>query len=341
MTLIRTTMAAGLVAGMVAGDAAARQQPETPPPPTEPLKRPPAESIKPTRTGAPPPPEPAGPRMKDDAIPGLEDSDFRIGAAPLRSEGTFLTLKRGSMLNLPGGERVFVYHKDEKGQRERPMVLVPSQTLQRMEQIAQDRTEPPIFVVSGQVFVYQGVNYLLPTNYRIASGESEAPVADPPKTVPKPAVPAKPPTERPTLSDPAVQDLIHELERQREASRASEARAARPDPEKKAETTRPAAESALIPEGQTVVRRRGRLIRSDAGDWAFVFDRGLSGEAGTDRPLIVTPTLNLQRMEAWVAKQGETATFELSGRVLAYQGRNYIVPTMYQVYTPNDLEPRQ
>jgi len=33
--------------------------------------------------------------------------------------------------------------------------------------------------------------------------------------------------------------------------------------------------------------------------------------------------------------------FELSGRVFAYEGRNYLMPTMFQVYAATDLERRQ
>ena len=46
-------------------------------------------------------------------------------------------------------------------------------------------------------------------------------------------------------------------------------------------------------------------------------------------------------MESWASSKGEGQTFEVSGRILTYAGRNYILPTMFQVYPVNDLEPRQ
>jgi hypothetical protein len=84
------------------------------------------------------------------------------------------------------------------------------------------------------------------------------------------------------------------------------------------------------------------MFRTGASDWVFRFDKGPGGGSDkVDRPLVVIPTLNLQRMEVWALRRGEDLTFELSGRVLAYQGKNYIIPTMFQVYPDNDLEPRQ
>lgn len=298
----------GLAAGLALASAALAQ-PETPP-----KQRGRPEPIKPTGV-APEPAKPAGPQMRDGAIPGLEEADFLVGAAPLRAEGTFLVEKRGSVIRLGTGERVIVFHADEKGKRERAMVLLPSQKLQQMEQMAGD--EPTAFVVTGQVFVYLGVNYLLPTMVRQVSESA--------------AVPTPAPT-KPGESDPSVQDLIKQLEAQRETPRGPERRPVEAAP------AAAAGEAALLPEGQAVVRRRGRLVRQAGGDWAMAFDNGAAGDVKIDRPLTLSQCLNLQRMEAWAMRSGDAASFEVSGRVLAYQGRNYLIPTMFQVYPASDLE---
>jgi hypothetical protein len=46
-------------------------------------------------------------------------------------------------------------------------------------------------------------------------------------------------------------------------------------------------------------------------------------------------------MEQRVAASGEATTFEVSGRVLAYRGRNYLIPTMFQMYPTSELQRRQ
>jgi hypothetical protein len=248
-------------------------------------------------------------------IPGLEDSDFLVGAAGLRAEGSFLVERRGSMIKLPTGERVIVFFADEKGRRERPMVLVACQRLQQMEQMVGD--DGVAFVVTGQVFVYRGVNYLLPTMVRQAGTVEES----------RPAKQGRRPGKVET--DPGVQDLIRQLEEQREQPRGeSAASSARPD----------TAEGVALPEGRVISRRRGRMVRQPTGEWALAFDAGPTGEAKVDRPMVLSPCLNLQRMEAWAMRAGDATSFEVSGRVLAYQGKNALIPTMFQVLPKTELE---
>ncbi len=287
------------------------------PEPTPPKERPHPSPIKPTGA-APDTPRPAGPQTKEGSIPGLEEADYLVSASPLRSEGTFLVEKRGSMIKLGTGERVFVFHADEKGARERAMVLLPCQKLQQMEQMGAD--EPTTFVVTGQVFAYLSVNYLLPTLVRQVSGETPRP---------------KPELGHPGQGanvDPSVGDLIKQLEAQREAPRGAEGRVA----EAKAGVAK--GDEVPLPEGQAIVRRRARMVRVAGGDWALAFDSGIGGDVKLDRPLTLSPCLNLQRMEAWAMRAGDATSFEVSGRVLAYQGRNYLIPTMYQVCPTTDIE---
>lgn len=98
--------------------------------------------------------------------------------------------------------------------------------------------------------------------------------------------------------------------------------------------------TGLLPENSTISLKRGRVVRLSGGEWAFAFDNGPSGDAAADRVLIVSPCLNLQRMESWAAQLGDGATLLLSGRIYQYQGRNHVIPTMYQITTPAELSPR-
>ncbi len=274
---------------------------------------------------------------KDDTIPGLEDADFRIGPAPLRREGSFVVRQRGSMVRLPGGEKAFIFHKDAQGKAERPMVLLPCQTLQAMEQVVGDRSEDTVFLVTGQVYAYHNVNYLLPSAAPVG-GMSEA----------KPELPNPTPGTEPGAGDstkdqpqksvdPRVDDLIHELEAQRGRPRTLGAtppgvKVVQPGP------------TDLLPENSTVSLKRGRLVRLANGEWGFAFDNGPAGDAASDRTLVLSPCLNLQRLETWAARLGDGETLLMSGRVFQYQGRNHVIPTMYQLTATSltgELSPRQ
>jgi hypothetical protein len=301
---------------------------------TEP--RPPAAPVAPTHRAESTVVAPATPNLPSTTIPGLEDADFLISQAPLRSEGTFLVEQRGSMLRLPTGEWIFVFHKDDKGKRERPMVLAPSQTLQRMEQVVGERGPDTTMVVSGQVLVYINVNYLVPSVFRVVQGEPASSA-----NLPKPPTgPLK--IGASDAKDPLVADLIRELEAQRDLSRTARSGSA---PSPAASAPKPSATGPdapkLTPEGEAVIRRRARMIRGGDGKWALAFDSGPGGDGALDRPLVAIPCMNLQRMEAWAGRGGDQLSFEVSGRILTYGGRNYILPTMFQVYPPNDLQPQQ
>ena len=66
------------------------------------------------------------------------------------------------------GLQVFVFDADSQHAPEPPMILQPCRLLQSMEDIVQQRGDTVVFVLSGQVHVYRGANYLLPTLMRIA-----------------------------------------------------------------------------------------------------------------------------------------------------------------------------
>lgn len=315
------------------------QEPATEPSPAE---RPAPIPIQPSGT--------PGSKPAESSIPGLEDADFKVHPASLRREGTFFSGKRGSLVRLTGpglsGERVFVFHADEKGKSERPMVLLPCTELQRMEQILADRTEPVAFLLFGQVFAYRGVNYLLPTAARM----QQARLAD----TPAPDTPPVAPT--PDAADPSVQSLIKQLESQRDRPHTIEpgvplAPASDPTPAPTGATGSPKppgeTSSHVMPEGKTVLRRRARMVHAAGAaggvgsQWDVVFDSGPQGDPDFDRPMNLVPCLTLQRMEAWAASRGDGVSLEISGQVLSYQGRNYLIPTMFRVYPTGELEPRQ
>lgn len=86
---------------------------------------------------------------------------------PLRREGEFVLNRRGRMVRSADGQHaIFVFDSNSENAVEPPMILMPCQLLENMEDLVRDRGDDMTFEVSGQVFVYRGANYLLPTMMR-------------------------------------------------------------------------------------------------------------------------------------------------------------------------------
>jgi hypothetical protein len=63
---------------------------------------------------------------------------------------------------------MITFDADASGMADPPMYLMPCQMLEDMEQIVQQQGDSVVFVISGQVFVYHGANYVLPTLMKLA-----------------------------------------------------------------------------------------------------------------------------------------------------------------------------
>jgi hypothetical protein len=129
---------------------------------------------------------------------------------------------------------------------------------------------------------------------------------------------------------PSPDDTIRDLERGR-----TPAPAATPAPTTPTTAPAPVAPAAeqqtarLLREGTFLSSRRGRLTRSVAGELLFTFDADARGRA--DPAMVMLPSQNLQAMERVIERAGETVTFTVSGQVYVYKGRNFLMPTLYQV----------
>lgn len=211
------------------------------------------------------------------ALLGLEaDAAAQTAAAKRETvrEGMFLTARPGGLLRVSTGDWVFVPQDTGEGPKLRPMVILPSQTLTRLAAGAQALTGQAAGVVSGQVFVYRGREYLLPTAYRIIAPEeinnvpngltpsepekSKAEEAKPTESEPaetkadeggdkkteQPSAeqPQPKPLPKNLENDPSVEELVRDLEARKTQPRALTPRAGGGDratankPEAKAET---------------------------------------------------------------------------------------------------------
>lgn len=98
-----------------------------------------------------------------------------LGVAPgqeppkLRREGEFVVSRRGRVVRASNSNHlIFAFEADSEHAAEPPMVLMPCQLLQNMEELIRERGDRVQFVLSGQIFSYRGANYLLPTMMKLA-----------------------------------------------------------------------------------------------------------------------------------------------------------------------------
>ena len=90
-----------------------------------------------------------------------------MGSSKLRREGEFVINRPGRLVRAPqSGILLFAFESDSPSGAEPPVIIMPCAYLQYMEDLARERGDRVVFVISGQVTSYRGANYLLPTNVR-------------------------------------------------------------------------------------------------------------------------------------------------------------------------------
>jgi hypothetical protein len=94
------------------------------------------------------------------------DAGDEAGVRPVR-EGAVLVSRRGHVRRTGGGAYIFIFDADAEGQADPPMVLLPCMLLERLEQYSWRAGDMAVVLMSGRVYTYHGLNYLLPTVYRI------------------------------------------------------------------------------------------------------------------------------------------------------------------------------
>lgn len=288
-----------------------------------------------------------------------------LGAAPgealppLRREGETLRKRNGKLL--PTGDRgyaVFIAEADpDAGDDQRvAMVLSPCMTLEAMERMHEDRGDSLRFTVTGIVHTYRGVNYLLPTSQprpwlleddAAQDGPEQTEVKQDPETsTPTEATDQKPDPK----TQPTADDVLEELLEQRDdapsgnkpAKGAATGSEQVDDPIAPQTTSQGASrltdplllgldpdtpQAKLKPEGQFIIARAGRLVRSADGSQAlFVLDADRRG--APEPPMILHACKLLETMEQTVLKEGEDVPFIVTGQVFVYRGANYLLPSI-------------
>ncbi len=269
------------------------------------------------------------------SVPGVDRLSFALPNRKFRTEGAYVTQVRGEVVKLPSGEHVFLPELPGDGTPgDQPMLLMPCQRLSQIQSAAENGQSAVSMSISGQAFVYRGRQYLLPSTFSLINTPKvqKAPEA---AAAPDAGAPAN---AAPASADPRVDDLIRDLETHSRGQRLLSPTVDATDTTQVQQTD---PQVNLLPEGDIVMNRRGRLVRLAGSDgrFAMVFDN--DPNSPSPGPLVILPCRVLETMEGLAMPRGDEASFRVSGRVLVHEGRNYLLPTLAQLERPGDLMPMQ
>lgn len=317
--------------------------------------------------GAPPQgePQPAAPPATAEhakAVPGVMTEERKL--PPLLREGTFLSRAAGTVREDPKRkEWLFTPDATERSGLRREFILLPNEPLADAARTVRLAPEPIAFEASGEVFIYHGRNYLLPslltpfvpqvveTNTAVGEGNAATPPGTAttvaPQTPPKPADPVQPAARASNQSEEAIVDelerklaeRIDRLPKTPVAARPNVAESTKESPS--SPTANPAANSAESSDRRDIApapmagdvqiqSRRGQLLRDNAtGGWRFVFDGQNAG--GGEPSMAVLPCLALERVETMVRQSDVSLALAVTGRTTEFEGRTFLLPTLFRV----------
>lgn len=300
-----------------------------------------------------------------------DELDLRVNPG-LAREGTFVSNARGQAVKGKSGRMFFVFDPDRAGRTLPPMVLLPNPNLATMERLISHTPPGTRLGITGQVTVYQGLNYLLATAPPVVL-RVEEPAAAPPPPPPAPSNPAPPPSspaapdasptepgatapapvaegtkpdaapapETTPTDEPSIDEIVAKLDKAAGRVAATAPQRSNTSIPGLGEAGRPEPEEAgsggaaraLVAPG-VIAGRRGRIMRAADGAMVFVFDSGVDG--GAPRPMVLLPCQNLTAVEQIAERAGEGATYTVSGEVMTYRGQNYMLLRSYQANRVGD-----
>ena len=328
--------------------------PTTPTSPVTPIPTPPRGPVlRPPRVDSPTSIEPVRPNLPD--VPARE-----LGLPvnpPLVREGAFVSSARGQLVRGKSGRPYFIFDRDATGRTFPPMILVEGPNLASMERLAEAGGSNARLRIGGQVLVYRGRNYLLVTTPPLmerlaeqvsadttpspregAGGGQDGSPTNAPATTPPQSAPSTPPGER------SIDDIIADLDKAvGPRANVADRRPVQSVPSDAAPgASGPDAALNSAPTGGVMdsrslgylASRRGRLVRASDGWLMFRPDTGANSGGGggkTEPAMNLLPCQNLMALETIAETAGESTTLTMSGEVMVYQGRHFLLPSMYVV----------
>jgi hypothetical protein len=286
-------------------------------------------------------------------LPGSPADEIGLAAAaPLVREGTFIASARGQAIKGKTGRWFMVFDPDAQGRVFPPMILLPNLNLAAVERSVERNPPGTRIVVTGVTTVYQNHNYLLlsapPLLVRADAASTPSPATEPPTTASadpppaeQPAAPAAAPASAPTpaaAGEPSIDDIVAKLDQAAgKVAALAPQRATKPTVVPATATPEPTAagsDAGLLPPG-LLASRRGRIFRTPDGALVFAIDNGPEPAVAMP-PMILLPCQNLAALEQIAERAGEAATYTMSGEIVTYRGRNYLLPRNYQANRATD-----
>lgn len=285
-------------------------------------------------------------------LPPPAAADLGLPSVPaLLREGSYITNAKGQIVRGKSGRWYVIFDQETGGRALPPMILAENANLAAMERSVERLPEGTRYRIAGRVTVYRDRNYLLPSMPPLVERIPTAAPSTPAPTAPTPAAPTAADTAKPpaaadsdaapkpasgSSTDPSIEQIIAELDKA--------VGPARPRPSQLMDATQPGSGTQTPDGGESdgriaisgfLAHRRARIIRTDDGRLAARLDGGADGH--TEGPMILLPCQNLAGIDAVLDTQGEAASFTLSGEVVVYKGRNYLLPSMYVVNRTTDI----
>ena len=224
-------------------------------------------------------------------------------------EGSYLLQVRGTMRRdaVDGSWHFLPDRTDEEAPAlSIDLPMLPCKMLTNMQGVVEGSPDQSfVFDLSGQVFIYRGRNYLLPTHAPRLTGYHPGVDRMPSIVVEE--------------QDDSAETILEQLD---------EAAGALPRSPRANSTPREGTGQTET-EGATLLWRRGWLSRNGDGTWLFVLESDAS--AKKDPPMIVMPCLLLERMERYASSEGSAVALLVSGRIYRYEKRSYLLPTSFEV----------
>ncbi len=272
---------------------------------------------------------------KPTVIPGVEEA--RQATPPLLREGSFITRTIGTLHEDPKRhEWTFTPQAVDRSGLTRDFILLPNEALGEATRTARLAPAAIAFELTGEIFIYHGRNYVLPS---LMSPFVAQPAAQQPVTKPAPSAP--PAVKEPPPALPQDEEAIaKELERRlaEKIDRLPKPALAPPTNRRESAETSGGSPTATSDapkappmRGDTQIQsRRGQLVRDNAtGGWRYVFEGQLA--EGGEPSMEVLPCLALERIETSVRQSDVALPLVVTGSTTVFEGRTYLLPSIFRV----------
>lgn len=236
----------------------------------------------------------------------------------LMREGASVAGAVGTLVRHEDGYWIFHVEPEDANRQPIDLIVLPSRTLARMEQIVEQAEVAPTFEVTGTVYVFDQENYLLPlASPRIVEYAEDG--SEEPQALPDDVAPSDD-RERPT-SDLSAEEIIAAIRRDVPVARSLVVEGGLDDSDA-------AGDESALDDGALIMSRRGRIARTPEGGWRFTFAADAAGLG--DPPMILLPCLALEGLRDRVEQNGAQQVFLITGQVFTYHGERFLLPTMFR-----------